>query len=232
MAAADQFSRTVTNGWGSAGTGGAYTLVGTSSNFSVNGTTGRMAVPSAGVSRSVLLASVNVQDVDLTARVQTDKLAAGSSMYAFFVARRVSAGNEYFGRVELKPGGAIRLSAARVVAGAEALLGTEATATGLTHQANTALQVRLQVTGHTGEHTPVAGATVTGVWTGGAEGSATCTTNSDGECNVTSGNLSQVSASATWTVEQVTHSTLSYEFTGNHDPDGDSTGTSITLLKP
>ncbi len=100
------------------------------------------------------------------------------------------------------------------------------TGPGRTWKANVSIIV------HTGEHTPVSGATVTGVWTDGAEGSATCTTNSDGECNVTSGTLSQESTSATWTVEQVTHSTLSYELTENHDPDGDSTGTSITLLKP
>jgi len=147
VVALDQFTRTVTNGWGSAQTGGAYTLVGTSSNFSVNGTMGRMVVPSAGVSRGTLLASVSAQDVDITARVQTDKGAAGSSMFAFFVARRVSAGNEYFGRLRLEPGGAVKLRASRVVASTETLLGTEVTVAELTHQANSPLQVRLQLTG-------------------------------------------------------------------------------------
>ncbi|HSH79672.1 MAG TPA: FG-GAP-like repeat-containing protein [Herpetosiphonaceae bacterium] len=147
VVASDQFNRTVVNGWGSANTGGAYTLVGTSSNFSVNGTTGRMVVPSAGVSRGALLPSVSAQDVDLTVRVQTDKLAAGSSLFAFVVARRVSAGNEYFGRLRLEPGGAVKLRASRVVAGTETLLGTETTGAGLTHQANSPLLVRLQVVG-------------------------------------------------------------------------------------
>ena len=145
--AADQFARTVADGWGSAETGGAYTLFGPSSDFSVSGTTGRMTVPSIGTSRGALLKSVSAQDVDLTVRVQTDKVAAGSSLYTFLVARYIGAGNEYFGTLYLEPGGSVKLRAARMVAGSEMLLGTETTVAGLTHQANSALQVRLQAVG-------------------------------------------------------------------------------------
>lgn len=38
--------------------------------------------------------------------------------------------------------------------------------------------------------------------------------------------------SVTFTVNDVTHATLTYESAGNHDPDSDSDGTSITVSKP
>jgi hypothetical protein len=39
-------------------------------------------------------------------------------------------------------------------------------------------------------------------------------------------------ASTTFTVSAVTHATLTHQAGGSHDPDGDSDGTRITVLKP
>jgi hypothetical protein len=36
----------------------------------------------------------------------------------------------------------------------------------------------------------------------------------------------------TFTVDNVTHGSLTYSSAGNHDPDPDSNGTSITVNKP
>jgi hypothetical protein len=79
---------------------------------------------------------------------------------------------------------------------------------------------------------PVADATVSGSWSGGASGNAACTTGGSGACTVTSGNVRNNKGSVTFTVSNVSHATLAYDPTANSDPDGDSTGTTITVSKP
>jgi hypothetical protein len=75
----------------------------------------------------------------------------------------------------------------------------------------------------------VSGATVSGSWSNG--GTSSCTTDAAGTCSVTKGGLSNGTASVTFTVTGVAGS-LSYDPGANTDPDGDSDGTSITVLKP
>jgi hypothetical protein len=88
------------------------------------------------------------------------------------------------------------------------------------------------ITVHNANHQPVAGATVSGNWSGGLTGSVSCTTNSSGVCTITSANISTRNASVTLTISNVTASGYVYESSSNHDPDGDSTGTAITITKP
>jgi hypothetical protein len=93
-------------------------------------------------------------------------------------------------------------------------------------------QATVTITVHNFTHTVVSGATVSGTWTGGYSGSASCTTNTAGQCSLTTGSMSRNRSSVTFTVGNVTHGTLTYTAASNHDPDGDSNGTSITVLKP
>jgi subtilisin family serine protease len=79
---------------------------------------------------------------------------------------------------------------------------------------------------------PVSNATVSGTWSGGYSGSASCVTDASGLCQVNTGNIKTDFASVDYTIEIITHPTGSYDPTANHDPDGDSDGTSITTLKP
>jgi hypothetical protein len=88
------------------------------------------------------------------------------------------------------------------------------------------------ITMHDGNHAPVANATVSIQWSGGASGSSSPVTDANGRCTVISGNISKQSLSATLTITSVTHATLTYSAAANHDPDGDSNGTSITVNKP
>ncbi len=85
------------------------------------------------------------------------------------------------------------------------------------------------VTIHDDNENPVAGATVTGQWSGDASGTEVGVTDSLGNVSFSTGNLNG-GTSATFTVTDVSGA-LSYSSGANHDPDGDSTGTSITLLK-
>ena len=79
--------------------------------------------------------------------------------------------------------------------------------------------------------TPVADAKVDPTWT--TLGSvATCTTDATGTCTVTSPRVRKSTDSLPFQVDAVSHGTLSYAPAGNTDPDGDSTGTTITVTKP
>jgi thermitase len=91
---------------------------------------------------------------------------------------------------------------------------------------------RLTVTVHDTYHRAVAGAVVTGSWSGGATGSGTCTTGAAGTCVIISGNVRKRDASATFRTTGITASGLNYSAGQNHDPDGESNGTAITISKP
>jgi serine protease AprX len=93
-------------------------------------------------------------------------------------------------------------------------------------------QATVTIEVHDANHNPVADATVSGSWTGGYSGSGECTTGSDSRCSVSTGIIWRGSSSTTFTVDDVTHATLSYESVDNHDPDGDSDGTTITVYRP
>jgi hypothetical protein len=91
---------------------------------------------------------------------------------------------------------------------------------------------KVTITVHDANNAIVSGATVTGTWSGGYAGSATCTTGSSGTCTVTSGNISNVQSSVTFTVKKLAKTGYGFEPAKNHDPDSDSNGTFITVLKP
>jgi serine protease AprX len=88
----------------------------------------------------------------------------------------------------------------------------------------------IAITVHDGAHTPLAGVTVTGTW-GGRNGTMTCVTSAAGTCSVTR-QLANRITSATFTITALSLSGSSYSAASNHDPDGDSTGTAITVLHP
>jgi len=77
----------------------------------------------------------------------------------------------------------------------------------------------------------VSNATVTGSWLG-ATGATSCVTGSTGTCSMSATGIRKNTSSVTFSVSSVTHNSLSYRSIDNHDPDGDSTGTAINVLKP
>jgi len=81
------------------------------------------------------------------------------------------------------------------------------------------------ITVHNASEAMVQGATVSGNWSNGFSGSASCTTASNGTCKVTTGNLNKSKTSVTFTVTNVTRSDDTYASSSNHE-------TSITILKP
>ena len=85
---------------------------------------------------------------------------------------------------------------------------------------------------HESGHQPLAGTMISGTWSNGATGSATCTTDTNGRCSVVKAGIPKRTGSVRFTVSNVTLSGRTYESTGNHDPDGDSNGVAITVTKP
>jgi subtilisin family serine protease len=85
---------------------------------------------------------------------------------------------------------------------------------------------------HSSSEAPVAGASVSGTWSGGASDSGNCQTDSSGTCSVSLANLKSNISSVTFTITAVSTSGWSYQPSANHDPDGDSDGTTIELTQP
>lgn len=86
------------------------------------------------------------------------------------------------------------------------------------------------ITIHDNNHSPVANATVTGIWSDGNTGS--CTTDVTGSCTITSGKLASGINTTTFAISDVTCSLMPYMVIDNHDLDDDSNGSSITIQKP
>ena len=85
---------------------------------------------------------------------------------------------------------------------------------------------------HDGNHVLLSGVTVSGTWSGGYSGTGACTTGSNGLCQVKTGTISKKNASVTFTVSGAAKTSYVYQAADNHDPDGDSNGTSIAIQKP
>ena len=81
VVAADSFGRTVTGGFGTADTGGAWAVSGGNTSFAVNNGTGAVTLGAAGASRSAFLNSVSSAAFDGTVTVSADKIANGGGMF-------------------------------------------------------------------------------------------------------------------------------------------------------
>jgi large repetitive protein len=142
--AKDQFGRTLATGWGTADTGGAYSLTGAASLFGVSGGTGSIRV-AAGSTPKVFLNGVSSTDTDLTADVSMDKVANAGSASVYLVARG-TATDGYRGRVAIGTNGALTLTVSKAVANTETVVKT-GTVPGLTYTAGTVLHLRMQAVG-------------------------------------------------------------------------------------
>ena len=143
--AADSFTRTVNGGWGSAETGGPYTLDGGSAVFSVDGTAGSINLPKAGANRGAILGAASAHDVDLRFRVRATQ-PTGGSLFVYGVARR-NGNNEYRPKLILNANGSVSVHAGIVIGGTESSLGPQVAVTGLTQVPGTFIWLHALITG-------------------------------------------------------------------------------------
>lgn len=146
VVAADAFARTQTGGWGSAMTGGPYAVLGAAANYAVDGSSGTMALAAAGT-REAWLPALGAGDVDMVARFQTDKAAAGGNIFVYLTGRRTSSGDGYRAKVRLAPTGVVYVQPTRVVGAVEIAIGPEVVVAGLAHAPGAPIWVRAQMTG-------------------------------------------------------------------------------------
>lgn len=86
---------------------------------------------------------------------------------------------------------------------------------------------------HGADESPLNGATVTITATvNGTSHTSSCTTGSDGRCAVSLPGIRKYIKGATFAVTDGTHAVETYSSEDNHDPEGDSDGTTITVAKP
>ncbi|SDO31373.1 PKD repeat-containing protein [Nakamurella panacisegetis] len=142
--ATDNFGRALTNTWGTADVGGAWSPT-SNSSMSVAGGFGVIRLATAGTGPLATLNSVSARDVTGVVDVQMDKDATGGGVYANMVVRRVGT-TDYRVKVRFVAGGSVQLITSRVVSNAETTLQTVNVA-GLTYAVGDTLRLRFKVTG-------------------------------------------------------------------------------------
>ena len=91
---------------------------------------------------------------------------------------------------------------------------------------------RVRITVHDSNHGGVANATVTAMVTFDTTSvSISCIADITGQCQLVQ-QVSDTFGSATVTITSVTNAGFSYDATFNHDPDGDSDGATIIVIRP
>ena len=140
--AQDDFARTLSNGWGAAGTGGAWTTTGLASRFSVDGQRGRHSM-AAGSTLTSALGAVSSTSSDVRVTVSADKVPTGSGAFVSVQGRRVTANDSYGARARLQADGSVELHLTR--GGGSPVTG--GTVAGLTFAPGDQLRIRLQVEG-------------------------------------------------------------------------------------
>jgi PKD repeat protein len=144
--ARDDFSRTVSGGWGSADIGGGWTRSGTATNFNVADGVGTIRMGSAGAGPSIALNGVSSADTEVRVSVGMDKTATGGGTFATIRPRITGSGDSYDSDVRWVAGGTVAVTLSKTVGSVETALQTK-TVTGLTVAAGDRLNIRVQATG-------------------------------------------------------------------------------------
>ena len=143
---ADDFARSASDSWPAALRGGEYTLFGPSVDFAAGAGVGTIRTPS-GEGRAATLTDINVRDVDLRVRIETDRPAEGGNQYVFLIIRRIDDATNYLARVRFDDSQQAWLQVARTVRATTTLLGTEARVPDFTHAPGNALWLRAAAAG-------------------------------------------------------------------------------------
>ena len=140
VVAQDDFARTTTSGWGSAVTGGAWTVSGTAASYSVGSGTGNMK-DAAGSTMTASLGSVSSSRTDTTVTFTTDVAPSGGGLFVSALARQVGS-VAYEGRAWISSSGAVQV---QLLQSGTTL--TSAVVSGVTYTPGTQLKLRVQAVG-------------------------------------------------------------------------------------
>ncbi len=166
--ALDAFGRSVSNGWGNADLGGAWTTGGGNATpFSVTGSVGRVSL-AAGQGREVTLAGSSARQTDLTFDLSLANAATGGGTQLESYVRWIDGANSYRTKLVARSDGGVRIDLIRVSGGTATTLGS-LLVPGLTIVAGDTLKLRVQAVGTSGTDLKVkvwkAGSAEPGAWT-------------------------------------------------------------------
>lgn len=142
FSAADDFERAVTQGWGSADVGGAWTITGSAAPASVADGAGRLAL-APGSTRDLRLQGVDLQDLRMQVDFSLDQAPSTGTGY-FGLLARSGGGEDYRVRVWLRDNGTVWLV---VQHGTSVLRSYQVP--GITRAAGDSFSMALEVTGAT-----------------------------------------------------------------------------------
>lgn len=153
LSASDVFGRTVSNGWGNATTGQAWTSGGSggsvqASDHNVGSGVGTISIPATDAYRYDYLADVVHECVDVRADASLSFTnVTGASVYPCgILLRGQTTSNYYHVRVEITTAEAVTIG---VFDAAGGTIAAAVTVSGLTHSSSQTLRVRAQAEGHT-----------------------------------------------------------------------------------
>lgn len=144
--AADTFERSLATGLGNADTGGAWTLRGAATNYSVTNGMAVLNSSAAGATRAADLTAVSSSDTDMQVVTVMDKPATGGGTYVTVVGRRISTNDAYNATLQYLSNGTVQLSLRSIIGGTESVLKTT-TLPGISVTPGDRIHIRLQVTG-------------------------------------------------------------------------------------
>jgi len=140
--AADTFARTVSPGWGTADTGGAWTLP-SSTGFSVANGVGRISIAKAGTGPVAYLNGVSGKDLTATIDVSFDSVPTGGGTWAYVFLRHSSSG-DYQLAIKVLPT-SVTIYLRKLVGSTTTVLTSKSIA--MTYAANDVLTMKAQLVG-------------------------------------------------------------------------------------
>nr|MCW2727098.1 domain containing protein [Aeromicrobium sp.] len=117
--ARDTFERTSSSGWGSAETGGPWTVTGAASRYTVASGAGTLTNSTAGGALEAALAGVSSSATEVRADLSWDRTSAAGALYTPVTSRRVNARSSYAAKVVVPAAGRFSLQLVRRVDNAE-----------------------------------------------------------------------------------------------------------------
>ena len=119
----DSFERSVNGGWGKANTGGEWKTTWNAAAFSVDGTSGRIAMAGPRSSASIISDQIKSTSTDAVVDFSLDAVPSGNGAFISYAARTTKAG-QYQATVRIGSAGNPVVTVSRVVKGRETALGT------------------------------------------------------------------------------------------------------------
>ncbi|WAX55907.1 PKD domain-containing protein [Jatrophihabitans cynanchi] len=160
VVAADAFGRTVSTGWGTADSGGPWTLTGTASRFSVGSGVGKVNIEAGGVGPTAYLNAVSQDNLNAVVDASVSQ-SSGNGDYVQLIGRH-SGTSDYRLKVIYRADGTVQALMSKVVSGTDTTL-RSLVIPGLTYVAGAPLRIRFVVSGN-GTATSLSGT----VWRVGA----------------------------------------------------------------